>query len=190
MPKSAQEGRITREAVIAENEIEVFLKLYQEAFRAIEELSPLRQSMTDEEFREEMRNPAVTKLVGWDASGAPAAILCTTNDISCIPWLNPRYYQKLYPSQFAAGSLFWVGTILVHPFRKGEHHVSGLIRENVLVVTEKAVDGVCLFDCCEYNATQLGLPNIVEAVSREVDPSISCEEIDSQHFYAIRRTAS
>ena len=72
MPKSVREGRITREAVIAEDEIDVFLSLYREAFRIMEELSPLRQSMTDEEFRDEMLNPAVIKLVGWDTSGSPA----------------------------------------------------------------------------------------------------------------------
>ena len=181
--------RITRETAIADEEVEVFLALYRESFEALATRSPLRQSMTDDEFREEMRNPLVTKLVGWDAPGVPAAILCTTNSVACIPWLEPRFYQGLFPKQFADQSIFWVGTILVHPDRKGLGHVSGLIAENVRVVLEKAQDGICTFDCCKYNATEIGLPVIVESVSQTVDPTIRIEEIDSQHFYALRRVA-
>ncbi|MEI7819033.1 MAG: hypothetical protein WCI47_02850 [bacterium] len=178
--------RITRETVIPEEEVEVFRKIYRDAFAALEELSPLRQSMTDEEFYVEMTNPSVVKIVGWDDHGNPAAILCSTNDIGCIPWLSPAYYARVYPEQFSARSLFWVGTILVHPDRRGEHFVGELIQENVRLVNEYDSNGVCLFDCCQYNADEMGLAEIVASFANKVFP-VDCQQIDAQYFYAIRR---
>lgn len=173
--------RITRETAIPEEEIGVFQKIYREAFDPLEELSPLRQSMTDDEFREEMENQAVLKLVAWDEYGKPAAILCMTNDISCISWLNPRFYAKRFPEHFEARRIYFFGSLLVHPERRGEHFLGDLLAEAVRIVA--SVAGIAAYDCCKFNAEETQLPDIIAAVGEEIC-YFERELVDYQNFYA------
>lgn len=173
--------QITRESRIDADEIEIFLKLYREAFAPLEELSPLRQSMTDEEFRQEMIHESVIKLVAWDDAGKPAAILCMTNDFDRIPWLSPRYYAKKFPDHFAREAIYFFGSLLVHPARRGEHFLGELLKEAVRIV---AVDSaIAAYDCCKYNVEVTKLPDIIAAVGEEIC-HFRREMIDYQNFYA------
>lgn len=176
--------RITRETAIPEEEIANFYQIYMEAFSELALKSALRQWMSESEFRAEMLNHSVTKIVGWDDTGQPAAILCVTNDPELVPWLNPEFYRLKFPEDFERQALYWVGTILVHPDRRGVNFVDELIRENTRFIFE--VDGVCLFDCCHYNMQAVGLPELVAHFASEVVP-VEYREIDTQHFYAMWR---
>lgn len=173
--------RITREASIPEEEIEVFRQIYRDSFEPLEELSPLRQSMTDDEFREEMRHESVIKLVAWDDAGNPAAILCMTNDISRIPWLNPRFYAKRFPEHFSACRIFYFGSLLVHPERRGQHFLGEILAAAVHIVA--AVKGIAAYDCCRYNVEESQLPDIISAVGEEIC-FFERELVDYQNFYA------
>lgn len=173
--------RITQESRIDDDEIEVFLKLYREAFDPLEELSPLRQSMTDDEFRQEMVHESVIKLVAWDEADSPAAILCMTNDFSRIPWLNPRYYAKKFPVHFSREAIYFFGSLLVHPERRGEHYLGELLEQAVRIVALDA--GIAAYDCCQYNVEVTQLPDIIAAVGEGIC-HFTRELIDYQNFYA------
>lgn len=173
--------RITRETTIPEEEIEVFRQIYRDAFDPLEELSPLRQSMTDDEFRAEMRHNAVMKLVAWDDGSKPAAILCMTNDINCIPWLNPRFYAKRFPEHFDSRRIYFFGSLLVHPERRGEHYLGELLVEAVRIVA--SATGIAAYDCCKFNVEETQLPDIIAAVGEEIC-HFERELIDYQNFYA------
>ena len=95
--------RITRETAIPEEEIANFYQIYMEAFSELALKSALRQWMSEQEFRAEMLSPGVTKIVGWDDAGEPAAILCVTNDPELVPWLNPEFYRLKFPDDFEIG---------------------------------------------------------------------------------------
>lgn len=173
--------RITRETAIPEEEIEVFRQIYRDAFDPLEELSPLRQSMTDDEFHEEMENHAVLKLVAWGECGKPAAILCMTNDISCIPWLNPRFYAKRFPEHFEDRRIYFFGSLLVHPERRGEHYLGELLTVAIEFIV--ASGAIAAFDCCKFNVEETKLPDIIGALCDRI-----CHwdriEVDYQRFYA------
>lgn len=173
--------RITREQVISEEEIEVFRQIYRDAFEPLEELSPLRQSMTDDEFREEMRHESVIKLVAWDDAGKPAAILCMTNDISRIPWLNPRFYAKRFPEHYSESRIYFFGSLLVHPERRGEHFLGEILAAAVRIVA--SFKGIAAYDCCKHNVEVTQLPDIISAVGEEIC-CFERELVDYQNFYA------
>lgn len=172
---------ITQETRIDADEIEIFLRLYREAFDPLEELSPLRQSMTDAEFRDEMVHESVIKLVAWDDAGKPAAILCVTNDFERIPWLNPRYYAVKFPEHFARRAIYFYGSLLVHPERQGMNYAGQLMAESSRVVVPDG--GIIAFDCCQFNVDVVQLPEMIASVCDRVC-FYDRIELDAQHFYA------
>ena len=172
--------QITHETSIPTEEIEIFRQIYRDAFAPLEQHSPLRQSMTDEEFREEMVHESVLKLVAWDYAGNPAAILCMTNDVARIPWLNPRFYEIRFPEHYSERRIYFFGSLLVHPDRRGEHFLSVLLTEAVTAVA--SVAGIAAFDCCKFNAEVTMLPEIIASVGNEVC-EFEPELVDYQNFY-------
>ncbi len=167
--------------VLSDEEIDEYMGVYREAFDPLDELSPAKQSMTDEEFRDEMTSPTVTKYVVEDAEGRVIALACMTTDTSQVPWLSPKYYQKHFPEQFERQAIYFVGTILTHPERRGEHVLGSILDQMVIDVATNR--GVAAFDCCEYNVEVVGLPEMISAVGERLC-DFERQELDYQRYYA------
>ncbi|MFP3905724.1 MAG: hypothetical protein ACLFWR_01725 [Acidimicrobiales bacterium] len=161
--------------------VEQFLDLYRSAFAPLDSLAAARQSLTDDEFRDEMREESVLKFVGWDRQGTPVAMCMLATDLSKLPWISPAFWQQRYPEQFARNAIFYVGAVLVSPSVKG----SLWFRRLLLATVRHAAShhGVGALDVCRYNAEEINLPRIVAEVSAAV-AEVEFEHVDTQSYYA------
>jgi len=165
--------------VLDPEDIEDFLAIYREAFDAVVLTSPCRQSLNDAEFREEMVDESVLKLVLWGPDGRPAAMAFAGTDISKLTWLEPRYFEAKFPDAYRASRIYYIGALLVRPDLHGPYVVTIL---SYLADYAGARQGVVAFDCSEYR-TAAGMPDLIQRIAdRRVVADL--EKLETQHYWA------
>jgi len=172
---------ITMETRLDDATTEQFLAVYRDSFAPLEDKAAARQSLTDDEFRDEMHHTSVLKFVAWDESGHPAAIAFVATDLSVVPWISIPYYATRFPEQFARGVIYYFGALLVRPDHRGGTTSYELLKELSRFTAMNG--GIAAFDCCRFNEEAVKLPELIAAVAREVcvvDP----QQIDAQRYYA------
>jgi hypothetical protein len=172
---------ITMERTLADTTVEDFLVVYRESFAELDDKAAARQSLTDDEFREEMHTERVLKFVAWDSGARPAALAFVATDLEVVPWISPHYYALRYPEHFARRAIFYFGALLVRPGYRGGVLSYALLKELTRFVA--AHGGIAAFDCCQFNHDAIGLPDLIGAVASEVC-EVDRQEIDAQRYYA------
>ena len=172
------ETRVSLPADVAED----FLKLYRKAFEPLEVLAAARQSLTDEEFLEEMQHPGVRKWIVWDSFDNPCAMAFMTTDLSLVPWVSLPYYQAKFPEHYERGAIWYFGSILVHPDHQGSSVAVDLMHHLIREVVE--ADAIPMFDCCGFNVDVKKLPQMIEGLARQICVEVDAQEIDVQRYYA------
>lgn len=180
-PPSVALGRIDRLTDVPADLVDEFLPIYRAAFAPLEVLAPGRQGLTDDEFRQEMSDPRVTKLVGRDAAGEAATLAFVATDLSLMPWISVPYYAARYPEHYARGAIFYVGALLVRPERQGGPWVKVIVDELLRYVAENRA--VMAFDCCGFNTDVVKLPETVARATHRIAYADTVE-LDSQRYYA------
>jgi hypothetical protein len=167
--------------VLPEDQIAELLFVYRTAFGSLDELSPAKQSMSDEEFRSEMRTPSVTKYMSRNQDGRVRALACVTTDPARVPWLSPAYYRKRFPDQFARGAMFYIGTVLSDPAQGGKWALTGLFK--AIGADVYSALGVAVLDCCRHNVEVLRIPDAVTAAAGRFG-EFERYELDVQRYFA------
>lgn len=169
------------ETTLDEATTEEFLAVYRESFAELDDKAAARQSLTDDEFRDEMHTERVLKFVAWDAAARPVALAFVATDLEVVPWVSPQYYALKYPEHFARSVIFYFGALLVRPGDRGGVISYALLKELTRFVA--ANGGIAAFDCCQFNHDAVGLPDLIGAVASEVC-EVDRQEIDTQRYYA------
>ncbi len=172
---------ITVETRLDNDTVEQFLTIYRSSFAPLTTVAAARQSFTDEEFRHEMVDPAVLKVLGRDRAGDAVALGTIATDLDTVPWISPDFWRTRFPEHAARGAILYVGALLVAPHVRGSIWSYRVLREITNIVT--AADGIAAFDCCAYNVGDIDLPGLISAVSNEISP-VDTLEVDTQHYYA------
>jgi hypothetical protein len=172
---------ITMERKLDEATTDDFLVLYREAFAPLAEKAAARQSLTDDEFREEMTEESVLKFVAWDDARGAVALAFVATDLSVIPWISVPYFAARFPEEYARGALYYFGALLVRSDRRGGTASMQLLKELTRFVSMNR--GIAAFDCCQYNEETIGLPELVAAGGRQVC-EIDTRPLDSQRYFA------
>lgn len=171
--------KITRESTVNSELTEKFWGLYEGAFAPLRESSPCRQFFRYEEFVGEMADERVLKFVLWDDDGSALAMSLVAVDLEAVPWISPEYFAARFPEQFAAGTIYYFGAILVEPNSQGMKYSEILLEElENFVVRNK---GIAAFDC--YSENNKWLPRIIRETT-ERQANLDCIELDSQHYWA------
>jgi GNAT superfamily N-acetyltransferase len=172
--------RMTNQAVIDPELVELFYKIYAGAFAPIASVAAARHVLTSAEFAGEMADERIEKHVFWSEIGEPVALATYTRDLSTIPWISPAFYARRYPEHAARNAIVYMGYSLVHPAHQGRGVMSRLLDDSIATV--RAVDGVGVFDVCAYNdARQIGyLHSMVNKLGMG-----SLEPVDTQTYYAV-----
>lgn len=174
--------RVTIERVVDDpNVVGEFLDLYRTAFAPLESIAAARQSLTDDEFREELAEESVLKFVGRDRDDRIVAMCLLANDLSQLPWLSPAFWHQRYPDQFERNAIYYVGAILVSPSVKGGMWFPRLLIETIRYVAARR--GVGALDVCRHNAEDVNLPRIVAEVSASL-AEVEVEHVDTQSYWA------
>ena len=173
--------RVDRVTELPDDLVADFLVAYRAAFQPLETLAAARQSLTDEEFEEEMRDPRVVKFVARDARGDAVSLAFMATDLSIVPWVSVPYYAHRFPEHYARGAVYYCGALLVRPDRQGGPWVKYVVDDLFTYVAEN--HAVVAFDCCAYVNDVVQLP---ETAARVAHRLAHCEthELDTQRYYA------
>lgn len=180
-PASPALARVDRTTDVPPEQTEEFLRLYRAAFAPLEVRAAARQSLTDEEFREEMADPGVMKFVAYDSAGDTGAFSMVATDLSVVPWISVPYYAHRFPEHHARGAIYYVGAVVVRPDLQGGPWSKAVLEEMYRFVAENRA--VMAFDCCAYNVEVLKL---VETTARSAHrlAYLETQELDQQRYYA------
>lgn len=178
--------RIDTPALLPDDLVEDFLKVYRAAFEPLETRAAARQSLTDDEFVEELAHPAVLKWLAWDDDhadgGRPAGMAFVTTDLSIVPWISLPYYQAHFPEHYARKAIYYFGGLLVHPEYQGSSAAAELLEASL---GRCAADhAIAAFDCCGFNVEVKHFTDHIAEVCRRVSIECDLQEIDVQRYYA------
>lgn len=172
---------IATRSELTPEEVERFLELYQESFAPLAIASAARQSLTDDEFREEMAHPSVVKWMAF-LDGDPVGLMFFSKDLSILPWISEPYFAHHFPSFHARGAIYYFGGLLVQPAHRGGRVIRSLFETAARVVA--ADEALVAFDCCAYNVTEVRLPEMIAMIGGRVCDLTPSDAIDTQHYYA------
>lgn len=174
-------SRVVRLIDVPDDVTERFLDVYRAAFAPMATRAAARQSLTDDEFRAEMRDPRVTKLVAVDGTGEPGSLVLVATDLAAVPWISQAYYAARFPEHHARGAVFYVNAVVVRPDRQGGPWARAVLEELYRFVAEHRA--VMAFDCCAYNVDVVRLVDATARVAAEV-AHVETVELDQQRYYA------
>ncbi len=120
---------------------------YRETFAEINTLAAQRHLMRHDEFTEVMTDGRITKYVLSEENDALLGLGTSTNDLSAWPLISPAYFERMYPEQYAAGKLWYIGFIGV---RDGVRGGFAAMLE-AMSAPQRRVAGVALMDYCAFN---------------------------------------
>lgn len=178
----AAPARVERMTAVPADLTEQFLAVYRAAFAPIELKAAARQSLTDDEFREEMVDPRVRKFVAFDANGEAGALSIVTTDLSIVPWISVPYYANRFPDHHARGAIYYVSAVVVRPDRQGGPWSKVVLEELYRFVAENRA--VMAFDCCGYNVDVVKLVETTARSAHRIAHVIEATELDQQRYYA------
>lgn len=87
-----------RMLTVPDDELEEIWRLYDECFRAINEETPIAQSVEKAVFCGRLVDPRITKFVAVGVEG-PCGIGLLTDDLATEPFISEPYFLKKYPGQ-------------------------------------------------------------------------------------------
>ncbi|WP_040781516.1 hypothetical protein [Nocardia pneumoniae] len=176
---------VTVETSIPDERIEMFHRLYEEAFGPLRAKAIARQVLHPEEFREEMSDPRVQKHVAHARSGEPVGVTTLTRHLETVPWISPDYFAARYPEHAARDAIYYAGFTLVAPTARQGAAFHAMIKSVVqILVAERAAVG---WDICSYNNTRFSFADSIRAVLDE-QANVEVAVEDSQIYYAARFT--
>jgi hypothetical protein len=172
--------RITVESVIGAEDIAKFYGLYLEAFGPLRTLAVARHVLHEEEFLDDMVNPLVDKYVAWSDDGQAVALATLTQHLETVPWISPDYFAHHYPEAAGRNAVFYLGFVLADPGRRRQR----VFTEVLAAVIRRVADarGICGWDACAFNVSEVGMRDVVVAVSQDVSPT-QVEVIDTQTYF-------
>jgi len=176
--------KVTIEKVIDAELVELFYKIYSGAFDPVAPLAAARHVLTWAEFAEEMADERIEKHIVWNETGEPVALATYTRDLEALAWCSPAFYARRFPEHFRRNAIVYMGYSLVHPAHQGKGLMSVLLEDTIETV--RSVDGVGVFDVCQYNdERQIGyLHKMIEQRGMG-----SVMPIDVQTYYAVTFSA-
>ena len=174
-------GTVETLSVVPDETARRFLTIYRAAFAPLEKLAPARQALTDEEFLEEMSEPAVVKFVGWDDRHEACALAFMATDLSVLPWVSRPYFAARFPEHYARGAVYYFGALLVRPDRQRGPWAKLLLEHLVRKVT--ADRAIAAFDCCEHTVSVVRLPEMIARVGHRL-ATLETAELEPQRYFA------
>lgn len=173
---------ITIEPAIGEAEIEVFQSLYEHAFAPLRTRAIARQVLHRNEFRDEMSDTRVDKIVAR-TEGTPVGLTTLTRHLETVPWISPEYFATRFPQHAARNAIYYAGFTLVTPSARHGVAFHAMISTVVqILAADRAVVG---WDICSYNNSQFSFADALRnAVGEEANIEVAVE--DSQTYYAAR----
>lgn len=178
---AAVSTRVTVEEVLDDAEIETWWPVYEAAFSPLSTRAAARHLLTTDEFREEMADERILKLLARDQHGRAVAMTTVATDLQAVPWISPAFYEERFVGAVERRALWYVGYTLAHPAAR---RTSAFI-DMLDVLIEMLRDGKVTvgYDVSRFNDTSLRFArHLFERARRTSD--LTAAEVDVQTYYA------
>jgi hypothetical protein len=154
-------------------------KLYEEAFRGLNEMAVQRHLMYRNEFDDVMSDERVEKYLAF--AGTELVGLATfTNDLDAVPLLSPQYFERRWPDLYAERRIWYIPFMAVSGAGGGEVRAFfEFLRSMWLAV--RAGNGIVALDTCALRATRL--PYAIKAHLKRLGTGVWMEPMDVQTFW-------
>ncbi len=171
---------ISHESVIEGEAAETLWEMYRANFAPLETLAILQCCFERDEVLEELANPAITKIVGWQGA-TPVGFAAITNDLESVPQISPRYLRAKYPDHVEGSRIYYGLFVTVSPEHRGLTLFNRLYLDMWQIPAER--DGVLIFDICQFNRDAFDTDSLVERIGSNFPDSV-VETIETHTFYA------
>jgi hypothetical protein len=178
--------RITIERVLTGDVAKTLLATHQEVFAHLATLAAERQSLPAPTFLALLERPDVLEFVGWADDGEPVSLMIVTTNLSLVDWIEPAFFQALYPDYARREAIYYVLTLQIASGHQDGPLIEAMIESFSLYIWLKK--GVLVFDSCQWDIDNLAVPQFVERLARRHLEG-NCSEIDAQRFYGYEATA-
>jgi len=156
-------------------------KLYDGAFRDLNQASPCRQSLSQDNFIEALMNDKITKFVlSEKETGKYVGISIITNHLNLVPWISPCYFEDRYPEYFSKKLIYYfLGTAVEVSYRAQ----SGGLRLLVHIIDALPVKCIVAYDYTEI--AEKGMDRFGRMIAHKFDTSGSI--LDRQVYWSAEK---
>ena len=170
---------ITHELSITGTEAEALWEAYRTNFEPLSELAVLQHFFTREEVLDELANPRITKIVGWQGV-EPVGLAMVTNSLEDVPQISPAYLRAKYPRHAARNTIYFGILVMVAPGLRGRTLFGQLYTELWQVPARQG--GVLVFDICDFNREMFGAEQLMQRIADNF-PRSAVRVLDRQTWY-------
>ena len=179
-PPSAPPIVITHEPSIIGSEAETLWEAYRTNFEPLTELAVLQHLYSREEVLDELRNPRIIKIVGWQED-RPVGLAMVTKSLDDVPQISPAFLRSQYPHHAARNAIYFGILVMVAPGVRGLTLFGRLSAELWQLV---ALDGgVLVWDVCDFNRTTFDSETVAQRIADSF-PRSNIRVLDRQTWYA------
>jgi GNAT superfamily N-acetyltransferase len=168
------------QAVVGGDQREEAWKLYLQSFDELRYLAVQRHVMYGAEFDAVMADQLVDKFLLWGDDGSLQGLSTMTAHLRSMPLVSPEYFERRWPERYAAGLVFYIGFLGVHP----DSHGTGVFGDLVRAMTESVArrEGLAVIDVCTYNNDKLHLPRAIRWLASTWASHVEMADIDAQTY--------
>jgi hypothetical protein len=178
-PPSAPPIVITHELSIIGSEAEMLWEAYRTNFEPLTELAVLQHLYSREEVLEELRNPRIVQIVGWQ-DDRPVGLAMVTKSLDDVPQISPAFLRSKYPDHSARNAIYFGILVMVAPGVRGLTLFGRLSTELWQLV---AVDnGVLVWDVCDFNRITFDAETVAQRIADSF-PRSNLRVLDRQTWY-------
>jgi hypothetical protein len=159
-------------------------EFYDEAFKALNESSPVRQGLTPDEFLEMVvDDPNVAKIVST-SKGEITALCLLSDDLTKFDWINPEFFEGAFPDKSEKKQVVYFPALAADPEKIGSNtmRMVGLLAE---LAEAGDNEPIIAFDCCDVNRGFLD-KFLEDLINRTSEASINIRPVGVQHYMALK----
>lgn len=157
-------------------------------FEKINKTSPVKQSLTPEEFEQMVTmDTEVAKIVA-SQDGEISALCIMAEDVTKFDWVNPEYFASIFPERTEQKQVIYFPALAADPDPTKLGQNTEKIVELIAQLVETGDNEIVVaFDCCDENKDFL--PAFLEAMINDTpEANISFKTLGVQKFLALRTT--
>ena len=170
---------ITHEFVITGEPAEALWDAYRDNFEPLKSLAILRHFDSREEVLDQLANPKIHKIVGWQ-EGRPVGLAMVTNSLEDVTEISPEFLRAKYPDYAARNAIYCGMLVMVSHALRGRTLFGRLYTELWQVPALEA--GILVFDVCEFNRMMFDTDELTKRIASSF-PRSAVEVLDRQTWY-------
>jgi hypothetical protein len=155
--------------------------LYFTAFEELNELAVQRHLMWRWEFDDIMADRRIRKYLALDDAGRLVGLSAYTNDLFAVPLISPAYFRRRYPTEYAAGQVWYCEFVAVTRAGKGRPD-SGAFAALVEAMWRDADGGIIALDTCRVNDKR-GMSRVVPLMLQRLAGEVRTVRADEQSYW-------